>query len=136
MLADADELLDDVVAAALEVAHALASDDDEVRVVLFLYEGLCRLAGIRRIRACKSLVRGDQEDELLAVLVFLKQRVREVHAGVLGDGVDDLADLLRIGTVRGCSLFGMAQTARSDHVHGTRDLLGTLYALDAMANIL
>ena len=76
------------------------------------------------------------EDELLAVLVFLKQRVREVHAGVLGDGVDDLADLLRIGTVRGCSLFGMAQTARGDHVHGTRDLLGTLYALDAMANIL
>ena len=132
----ADELLDDLVAAGLEVAHALAADDDEVRIVRFLDEGLCRLAGIRRIRTCQSLVRGDQEDELPAILVLLEQWVRKVHACILGDGVDDLADLLCIGTVHGCSLFGMAQTARSDHVHGTRDLLGTLYALDAMANIL
>ena len=118
------------------MCNTLAAYHDEIRIILRFHNGFYCFAGIAGISASQALVGRDQQDELLAILMGLEKRMREIRTGIGSDFLHNLHNLLSIGTISAGCLLCMTQTRSRNHVHGTRDLLGTLYAFDALANIL
>ena len=118
------------------MAGTLAADNDQRGIFLVLDQCFRCLAGIGGISTGQALVTGDKQNELFAVLMLSQQGMRKIISRGSSNLLYHLHDLFCIRLIGKCCLFGMTETRGRHHVHGTGYLLGTLYALNAMADVL